>query len=79
MSRIKHAVWPTPVPLVYTGDWDQPSWDAYASIHRPSDYHGGMHDAEAWEVHCQRKAEEYRRAFYAAWGITVDPLPVPQD
>ncbi len=55
----KHAVWPTGVPPVTTGQWDQAAWDRFEDGYRPKDYHGDRYDQQAWKDYVAA-AEERR-------------------
>lgn len=55
---IKHAVWPTSVPPVYTAHWSQEDWDLFSEGFKPEDYGGGRYDQNDWEEYVTRKTNE---------------------
>lgn len=68
---IQHAVWPTECPPVSTVYWGQKDWDIFALRFKPKDYYGGMFDQEAWEQYLKKKDFEFRKEFYAKYGVEI--------
>jgi len=66
---INHVVWPTGVPPVPTVLWNQEDWNRFGLRFKPEDYDGGMFDQEAWEKYLKKKDFEFRKKFYASYGI----------
>lgn len=56
---VKHTVWPTPVPPVCTAFWDQRSWDSWADLSKPEDYHGDRYSQSDWEEYMRNKDNSY--------------------
>lgn len=74
-APIVHAPWPTGVPPVCTGYWDQAAWDRFAEGYRPKGYTGGIHDDRAYLIwKARRCVEEGRQGSGDPWSIPAAEL-----
>lgn len=61
---IKHPVWPTEVPPVPSGLWNQNSWNYWNWPYRPTNYHGDPFSNWDWMLYQMHKDNNIVIKFY---------------